>query len=511
MSEWKSASWKQEEDHSSEADAVLARVNAETVPVLLLSSSEPLDKYLGELLAVEKKARFGGDAISTQRTAVEVVKILRTLGKNDDMMAQVEILMKKRGQMKQVQSAMLNEAAIALDSADISRDDKMKLLNQLKFQAEGKLHVELEHARYSMRLASMLVDAQPGQSTETVSGNKRLASDMLHAVQVETITNMPRLEKIESVLMQLKLSLELQDPSRTQMLSRKINPRAIGKADTREHKVRYFKLLSQHFEREKQYLVMARCWHEIYLTIPSVDDMPKKPADDDDANKVAFDGTTRAEALSNCIVLVLLAGHATAKEIEDAAECAAFSKQSQQTDRTEWLKELAASRDVETELPSLHRVLEQFVDVELLRSSLVGPIDQLAAEHPVLRGHADRREALRERLSEHDVIVASRYYKRIRLERLSELVGLSVEATESFIMKLVGSSSIYAKIDRIDGVVVFERQAKPIDVVEKWNTRVERIATLVDRSCHLIAKERMLIAVAANAASSAAAAAAVTA
>eukprot|EP00672_Neobodo_designis_P026098 CAMPEP_0174827800 /NCGR_PEP_ID=MMETSP1114-20130205/934_1 /TAXON_ID=312471 /ORGANISM="Neobodo designis, Strain CCAP 1951/1" /LENGTH=500 /DNA_ID=CAMNT_0016061477 /DNA_START=36 /DNA_END=1538 /DNA_ORIENTATION=+ len=497
MAEWKSASWKQEEDHSDETTAAIEKVNATTVPVLLLSSSEPLEAHLDVLLAIEKKARFGGDTLSTQRCAVEVVKIYRELGKYDDMMATVEVLMKKRGQMKQVQAAMLTTAAEALTTKDLNREAKMTLLQQLKHQSEGRIHVELEHARYTMELAQMLIDRQPGQTDEQHTGCKRQASDMLQQVQVETITNMPRLEKIESVLMQLQLALELEDVQRTQTLSRKMNPRALGKADTKQHKVRYWKLMATHFERQREFLVMARCWHEIFLTIPGPEDAPAAADGDDDGP--SFGGTTRGEALSNAIVLALLAGHATAKEVEDVAECAAFSKQSLQTDRTAWLEALAGSRDVENECPSLHRILKQVIDVEMLRTALAPTIDDLAATHPLLGGHADRRDALHERLSEHDVMVAAKFYKRIRLTRLAQLVGLSDEATERFIMKLVSSKSIYAKVDRIDGVVVFERQANPIDVAKRWNERVDAMGTLIDRTCHLVAKERMLIAVAGSA------------
>ena len=88
MADWKSASWKQEEDHSQLTDSVLGKINATTVPVLLLSSSQTLDELLEEIFAVEKKARFGGDAISTQRCSVEAVKILRTQGLRDRMMQQ---------------------------------------------------------------------------------------------------------------------------------------------------------------------------------------------------------------------------------------------------------------------------------------------------------------------------------------------------------------------------------------------------------------------------------------
>lgn len=339
-----------------------------------------------------------------------------------------------------------------------------------------------------------VIEGKGKEAAETIEGNKKRASDMLQSVQVETITNMPRLEKIDSVLVQLQLALDLNDSNRCQMLSRKMNPRALGKADTREPKTHYFKLMAEYFDRQRQFLPMARCWHEIYLTIP--EDLSSHPRDADDANAVPFGGTTRAEALSNCIVLAILAGHQTVKEIDDAAECCAFSKESSQTDRLAWLQALAKNRDAENELPRLHELLKSLVGVELLRVSAAPSVEDLCRSHSLLVGRPERLEQLQERLSEHDIMVIAKYYKRIHLSRLANLVGLPEAPVEKFIMSLVTSKVLYAKIDRIDGVIVFDRQPVPIDVVRRWNDGVEKIATLVDRTCHLIAKERMLLAVA---------------
>lgn len=495
--EWKSASWKKEEDHSGAANAVHEKINATTVPVLLLSSTDTLEQLVDQLLAVEKKARFGGDVLSTQKLAVEVIKILRTQGKKEEMLTTLDVLMKKRGQMKQVQSAMINEAAEALNVAGMSRDERVELLTRLKFLAEGKIHVELEHARFTMSLAKLLIeDNVPGVSAELARANKRHASDILHSIQVETITSMPPLEKVESVLMQIRLALDLDNMARCAILSRKMNPRALAKPDRKPYKVRYFKLMAEYYERQRQWYAMARCWYDIHLTIPGPDDnVPAAKAQDSDDDSDVYQGTTRLNALSNAIVLAILSPPLTSKEIDDACECSAFSKDAlAHDDRGEWLKALAALREVQHELPGLHELLTAFNEVELIRTSHAAEIDRLAESHPQLAGHADRREQLYARLSEHDILAISRFYKRVHLQRLADLVGLPLDPTEQFIMTMVTTKTIYAKIDRIEGVVVFEKTPVPVDIVTRWNTNVEKLATLVDRTCHLVAKERMLLA-----------------
>jgi 26S proteasome regulatory subunit N5 len=372
---------------------------------------------------------------------------------------------------------MMNEAALALAAEGehkLGGAAHVALLERLKHLAEGKLHLELEHARYTMQLAATVV----------AEGRKREASDMLATVQIETITSMPRLEKLECILNQIQLTLDIDEPSRTAVLSRKINPRALGKEDTKALKVRYFLQMIEHYARQPDVstLLIARCWHEIFLTVPEF------PAQDEDADEAPFGGVTHLAALGNTIMYAVLAAHVSKKDIVEAAECVAFTKESAQTDRAAWLLELLKHRDVRNELPTLEALLKAFTGVELIHTTLVADVAHICATY----GMAARAPQLVSRLSEHDILVVAKYYKRIRLDRLAALVGLEAGPTEQFLMAMVSTKSIYAKMDRIDAVVVFEKQATPVDVETQWNKGVDQIATLVDRMCHLVSKERMI-------------------
>lgn len=460
--EWKGANFKQVEDHSKETAELLEKINATTIPVLLRGTTRTLEEYVDEVLSLEKSARLGGDVLSTQKLAVEAIRLYRVQGEHDKMAELLESLMKRRAQTKQVQSAMVAEASVVLQDESITPSVRQQVLQRLTVVTEGKIHVELEHARFSMQLADIIES----------EGRKREACDILQSLQVETITNMPRLEKLSCLNRQIALCLELGDFLHAPMISRKINHRALSRPDTKEIKLRYFELMRKYYENSEQHLLIARCWYETMQTT------------DNDDLKLA--------SLSNMVILSLISEHLTAKEVEDAAECTAFSPQTKLSDREAALKTILDMKRVEHELQSIYSIAAAFGSVELIRTRIATELELLCDKHPMLAEKEDRQTHFRNRASEHDLLVVARYYSRVKIERLSQLVGLSQEHTERFIMTLVSNKSIYAKIDRIDGLVVFQRAKQCADVIKQWNEEVEKCVTLVDRAAHLVVKERML-------------------
>lgn len=566
--EWKGASWKQEEDFSKDADALLEAVNAELLPVLLRSTDKDVDAFAAEVLVLEKRARLAGDTLSTTRLAVEVVRMYRTQRLYSQMLEKLEFLIKRRGQMKQVQSAMIAECAKALDDLpggdnktkanDADNDDnanakaspadaeaRTKVLTQLVHVTAGKIHVELEHARFTVELAGII---------ERGGGSKKEAATMLSELQVETITQMPRLEKISIILEQLRLHLEMGDLARVPSVSRKISYRALSKRDCSELKIRYFTLMGDYFRRLKQYFMVARCEHEIYLTAIAtgaaaaaegedeggVDELQSKaptavqrkntrlakgsaekkadspaaaaassasPTSEENKKKSAASpnsaGTEAAAtpelaaaalaALTNCAILILTSEHLTPKEVEDQSECAAFSPQTTAFEsRAKWLAALEANKTLSREAATVHSIVKAFTSEDLIRESIGPAIADLCASNALLTADSDCQRELHVRLSEHDILVAAASFSQVKISRLASLVSLTEAECEAFIMKMVNGKALTAKIDRIDGLVVFVKSQRASEDVEDWNKAVEKVSLLVDKAAHLVVKERML-------------------
>lgn len=103
-----------------------------------------------------------------------------------------------------------------------------------------------------------------------------------------------------------------------------------------------------------------------------------------------------------------------------------------------------------------------------------------------------RWQDLRKRVIEHNVRVVAKYYTRIEMGRLTELLDLDEEETEKYISDLVTSKTIYAKIDRPARLVNFAKPRDADDVLNEWSSNMKSLLGLLERIDHLITKEEMM-------------------
>lgn len=103
-----------------------------------------------------------------------------------------------------------------------------------------------------------------------------------------------------------------------------------------------------------------------------------------------------------------------------------------------------------------------------------------------------RWQDLRKRVIEHNVRVVAKYYTRIQMGRLTELLDLTEEETEKYISDLVTSKTIYAKIDRPARIVDFSKPRDADDVLNEWSSNMKSLLGLLERIDHLITKEEMM-------------------
>lgn len=112
----------------------------------------------------------------------------------------------------------------------------------------------------------------------------------------------------------------------------------------------------------------------------------------------------------------------------------------------------------------------------------------------------------------------AKYYNRINTRRMAELLDLSQEVkkclikvkienfnnfsyktyskeTEEFLSNLVVNKTIHAKIDRLIGVVTFEKKRDPNDVLNDWSNNLNLLMNTINKTTHLINKEEMVHAV----------------
>ena len=59
--------------------------------------------------------------------------------------------------------------------------------------------------------------------------------------------------------------------------------------------------------------------------------------------------------------------------------------------------------------------------------------------------------ACRNRVVEHNIRVMAKYYTRVTLKRMAELLALSENETEDFLSSMVVKGTVEAKTDRLEG------------------------------------------------------------
>ncbi|RWR73567.1 26S proteasome non-ATPase regulatory subunit 12 A [Cinnamomum micranthum f. kanehirae] len=429
-----------------------------------------LDAAIESLLNVEKQMRLAGDVGGTKNAVIEIVKLCYEARAWKTLNDQIVLLSKRRGQLKQAVTAMVQQAMQYIDETpDI--ETRIELIKTLNNVSAGKIYVEIERARLIKKLAK--IKEEQGHIAE--------AADLMQEIAVETFGAMAKTEKIAFILEQVRLCLDRQDYVRAQILSRKISPR-VFEADTSKEKKKpkegdnvveeapadipslselkriYYELMIRYHSHNNDYLEICRSYKAIY-EIPSV----------------KADVSQWIPLLRKISWYLVLSPH--------------DPMQSSLLNSTLEDKNLS-------EIPKFRLLLKQLITMEVIQWTALWETyrDEFENEKAMLGGSLGDKAAedLKQRIIEHNILVVSKYYSKITLKRLAELLCLSLQEVEKHLSDMVVSKSLAAKIDRPMGVVCFQAPKDSNDILNSWSMNLEKLLDLVEKSCHQIHKEMMV-------------------
>ena len=96
-------------------------------------------------------------------------------------------------------------------------------------------------------------------------------------------------------------------------------------------------------------------------------------------------------------------------------------------------------------------------------------------------------------LIQHNLRVIEKYYSRVSLERMSQLVGVSVERTENELGDMVVNGRIGAKINRLAGIVTINKRKQfTNEKLNSWNSDLKTTLDKIEQTCHLIDREKVI-------------------
>ncbi|KAK9361187.1 PCI domain-containing protein [Lipomyces starkeyi] len=431
---------KPEKDYSDVLEVELPKIDE------LLTTD--IQGAVERLLSLEKQTRQSSDLASTEKLLVKIITIYKDVGDWKQMNEQVQLLSKKHGQLKQAITRMVQEVITFLDDAP-DMETKVETIENIRTVTEGKIFVEVERARVTRTLAKIKEDR----------GDIETAADLMCDLQVETYGSMDNREKTEFILEQVQLCVARGDFSQATVLSRKISTKYFDNPEVQDLRLRFYELMIQISLHDDKYLDVCKHYRAVYDT-PSVKDDEFKWKD----------------VLRSIVYFIILAPF--------------------DNEQSDLIHRIESDTRLQL-LPMESELIKCFTVDELMRwpriDEIYGVQLRKVAVFDVSSPKGEKRwDDLRKRVIEHNIRVVAKYYTRIHTSRLKTLLDLSDQETETYLSDLVTQGTIYARINRPERIVTFDKPKDANDVLNEWSSNISSLLGLVETLSHLISKEEMI-------------------
>uniref|UniRef100_G1N6B8 Proteasome 26S subunit, non-ATPase 12 n=1 Tax=Meleagris gallopavo TaxID=9103 RepID=G1N6B8_MELGA len=347
--------------------------------------------------------------VSTSRILVAIVKMCYEAKDWDALNENIILLSKRRSQLKQAVAKMVQQCCTYVeDITDLPV--KLRLIDTLRTVTEGKIYVEIERARLTKTLAT--IKEQNGEVKE--------AASILQELQVETYGSMEKKERVEFILEQMRLCLAVKDYIRTQIISKKINTKFFQEENTEKLKLKYYNLMIQLDQHEGSYLSICKHYRAIY-----------------DTPCIQAESEKWQQALKSVVLYVILSPY--------------------DNEQSDLVHRISSDKKLE-EIPKYKDLLKLFTTMELMRwTALVeeygkelreGSLDSPATDVFGCTEEGEKRwKDLKNRVVEHNIRIMAKYYTRITMKRMAQLLDLSVDCCRPSLLCFTDSAEGHSIVE----------------------------------------------------------------
>jgi 26S proteasome regulatory subunit N5 len=392
-----------------------------------------------------------------------------------------------------------------------TKSEQLELIAALRSVTSSHIHVEVERARITRMLSKMQED----------EGKINEASETLQEVQVETYGSLDKKEKADLILEQMRLCMRQRDFVRMGIIANKITKKVLDEEGFEPLKLRYLALMALLSHSKHDAMELGKGAFSVLETRGIKDDILKwRPAlasacvyaalsywdnhTNDFVHRLIND-TRLADSLPSqyALLKMLTTDEVISWPLPEPHGSVIHSHESFKLDPNRVgapggpgseLSTTSSTTTTTTDdtVMSDHSVsTSSGTSVEVLTNFGLKPAGSLISS-VVLKedeGRAMWWDILRKRIVQHNIRVISKAYSRCTFSRLAQILTLDAPTTEAMVSELVSNGSIYAKIDRPAGIVVFARPRPATEVLTDWATDLNQVLSLLDNATHLISKE----------------------
>lgn len=408
------------------------------------------------LLINEREARLNNNYNESARILVEIVRIAFESKEYEKLNELITLLAKKRGQPKKALIDLVQRSMSYIDKLP-TEEQRLVLIQTIKDVCEKKIFLEVEYARCCLMLVK--------QNEDDDKINE--AAKILQDVQVETYGSMDKREKFEFILYQMKIMLKKKDYVRTLIVSRKINKKNIEDAGIEDLKILFYAYLVFYNTHENKYFDNAVCYKAIYDTLRNNPEVRQKsPATID----FGFSLDMR-NLLENYVMFLVIDTHSP-EQVKHLQEL-----------QTKYVDDLEQN-------PHLKGIVETILSRELVSVDTHGyGLDNLELFSNRVENPTIHKQHFKKQLIQHNIRVIAQYYDRIYLKRMAQLIGVSLDETETELCDSINNKLVLAKVDRVKGSVNFKQRKNENETLNEWRFDIHKILDLVDHTCNLINRE----------------------
>lgn len=469
-------------------ESIMDKIDA----ALKLRETEGRSVAIERLLSLERTNRGAGASPETSAVCVSVVRMLGRDERDWKAMGEyVVMLSKRRAQLKMAIQRMVKEAMRLMEELLTDEETTIQLLETLRDVTAGKIFVELERARLTRKLSNIKVK----------DGKLEEAAKMMQEVQVETFGGMQQEEKFDFILEQVRLCLETNDYIRAGIIAKKIMPRQVNKPHLKPIKMRYYATMIRIHVHHEDYINMCISYLERFHTVVNAKTEDSK---DTSANGTTIDDNAKVNgeaSTADATATADMTEDAWVRELKLACMFILLSPyDNQQVDLLERIKAVKQTSQSE-HLARFNDLLGKMSTLELISwpnlmreyEATLKDVVALSASEVMSTTTVEWKKALQQRVTEHNLRVLAKYYSRIHMKRLAELLDMSEDETERKLAAMVSDKkAIWAKIDRPNRIVSFAKPQDADSVLNDWADNVASLLDIVEKTCHLVHRETMV-------------------
>ncbi len=257
----------------------------------------------------------------------------------------------------------------------------------------------------------------------------------------------------------MRLTLGKKDYVRAHIVGNKINRKNLLEEGMEKEKIKFFSLMSEYHRHEKDAFELSKDYYAIYST-----------------STIQKEETEWKKALQNTVLFLALSPYSMEQQ--------------------DMLHRIKLDSNLE-KLEACQRTINLLLTKEIIPYPMPHQEELESYDGFIISGDGQQdlashwKQTFRARIIQHNVRVASLYYRRIRGGRLAQLLGLTSDELEKEVASMVSNGEVYAKIDRPNDIIRFKQERNPETVLSDWASDISTLLHLVETTSHLIQKENM--------------------